>query len=279
MMNSIRPCAVNGRFYPNGNELTALLKEITLKEMPKFLPPQADERMTGGIVPHAAYFYSGYQAVHFFNRIKYSREPIETFVIIHPSHHYSNPSLALSPHHYWDSPSGLIPLDTELAACLQLPANEQVHLYEHSAEVMLPMLQHFVPYSFKILPVAMCNQQFDNALSLAEKLHIAANRLSRSIMIIASSDFSHFVSPDKGQKLDDLVINEILSMHTANVEKVVHKNRISVCGYGPIMCLMEYSKLSSRNPKGLVLRRGHSGEVHKSSEVVDYISIAMFNQD
>jgi AmmeMemoRadiSam system protein B len=146
---------------------------------------------------------------------------------------------------------------------------------EHSSEVMLPMLQYFFDYSFQIVPITLSNQSFKNAKSLAFKIKETAQKLNRKILLIASSDFSHFLSPEKGKEMDDIVLRNILLLDSAEIEKVVRNKNISVCGYGPIMTLIEYSKLLSDKPKAEILKRGHSGEIIPSSEVVDYISILL----
>ena len=94
--------------------------------------------------------------------------------------------------------------------------------------------------------------------------------------MIYPSDFSHFLHPDKGKVLDDLVLDKILKFESESVQNVVRKNNISVCGYGPIMALMEYSKLVNTNPQNIIISRGHSGEVIPSNEVVDYVSILFY---
>ena len=90
---------------------------------------------------------------------------------------------------------------------------------------------------------------------------------------MASSDFSHFLSPEKGKEKDEHVLRNIFLLDSPAIEKVVNDERISVCGYGPIMTLIEYSKLVSEKPKVDILKMGHSGEIIPSSEVVDYVSI------
>ncbi len=62
----------------------------------------------------------------------------------------------------------------------------------------------------------------------------------------------------------------------ASVERTVIENRVSVCGYGPIMSLMEYARFLSPEYKIKILARGHSGEVTPSPEVVDYISLIAY---
>jgi AmmeMemoRadiSam system protein B len=76
--------------------------------------------------------------------------------------------------------------------------------------------------------------------------------------------------------MDEMVIDHILQRNAPGVEQAVKENQISVCGYGPIMALMEYARSQSPNYKIEILARGHSGEVSPSPEVVDYISLITY---
>jgi AmmeMemoRadiSam system protein B len=96
-------------------------------------------------------------------------------------------------------------------------------------------------------------------------------------MIIASSDFSHFETPAEGERKDDMVLEQIKNQDTEKLYDTVIKNRISVCGYGPIMTLIEYSRLVSDRPRSSILARGHSGKTRPSDSVVDYITILFYN--
>ena len=138
---------------------------------------------------------------------------------------------------------------------------------------MLPFLQYFLDYEFKIAPITLSSQTYKNARFLAERLKEAAMLLDRRLLFIASSDFSHFLSPEEGREQDAFVLENIITLDSQLIEKVIHKKKISVCGYGPIMTLIEYSKLVSSNPKVDILKIGHSGEIIPSHEVVDYVSI------
>jgi len=97
--------------------------------------------------------------------------------------------------------------------------------------------------------------------------------LKKKILIIASSDFSHYVHPEEGKKKDDLVLHEILNLNAEKVYHTIQNHQISVCGYGPIMTLIEYAKRISDNPFAEVIRRGNSGDIIPSSEVVNYVTI------
>ena len=50
-----------------------------------------------------------------------------------------------------------------------------------------------------------------------------------------------------------------------------------MCGYGPAACLSEFALTASESPKAELLKFGHSGEVHHSTEVVDYASILVYD--
>jgi MEMO1 family protein len=126
-------------------------------------------------------------------------------------------------------------LDREFIEYMSIPQVEESHRYEHSGEVILPFLQLFLSGNFRIVPVSMLNQDPEQALLLAEKITEAAGRLGRRILVLASSDFSHFVSPEHGAATDRKVIDTILTMDADAVFNVVQKTRASVCGYGPIM--------------------------------------------
>ena len=72
------------------------------------------------------------------------------------------------------------------------------------------------------------------------------------------------------------MVDSILQRDAPGVEKAVIENRVTVCGYGPIMILMEYARSQDKRYKIEILARGHSGEVVPSREVVDYISLMAY---
>ena len=148
--------------------------------------------------------------------------------------------------------------------------------HEHSGEVQIPMLQHFMNSSFKIVMLTMNIQNPETAHLLAEKIFQAQKFTSRRILVLASCDFSHFEDVETGFKQDQFLIDQILEMNTEEMFNKVKKHNISACGYGPIMTLIEYSKKVAKKPKIELLRRGHSGEISHSDKVVDYASFLCF---
>lgn len=272
-----RQAAMAGKFYPSSkDELSFQLEKILEKEKKFINNSLSEKQIIGAVVPHAGYMYSAYQALHFFEIIKNSQQQFDTFIIINPNHTGYGSEIALDDNDYWETPFGKIEIDKDFYDFMDFSESEDAHRFEHSGEVMLPLLQYSLDYPFKIVPVTMSNQNPENALFIAQNIIKANNQLNKKICIIASSDFSHFVNPEKGKELDNYVIKEILQLNPGGVYKQVRDKNISVCGFGPIMTLIEYTKLTSNKPQVEILKIGHSGEVVPSKEVVDYVSMLVY---
>lgn len=273
----IRKATFAGRFYPaHKKELIKLYEKILLSEKSKIDYSLAEQKIIGAIVPHAGFMYSGYQAIHFFEILKNYSKKIDTIIIVNPNHTGYGDAISLDECFEWEGVLRSTLLDHEFMNALNFPKSEMAHKFEHSGEIMLPFLQYVLAYDFKILPITFSTQNSKNAQIIAEAIFQANQKLKKEILIIASSDFSHFVNPQKGVEQDNPVVQYIQSFDVKNIEREVNKNNLSICGFGPIMALIEYSKLVSPKPKTQILRRGHSGEVNPSPEVVHYLSMLFY---
>lgn len=273
----IRQPAVAGTFYPgNRAAIHTLIDQILAKESPEIDLSLSTKIIIGAVVPHAGYMYSAYQAIHFFEILKHSEQRFDTFFIINPNHTGYGANIALDENDLWETPLGKTEVDKEFYRFLNFSESSIAHKYEHSGEVMLPLLQQFISYPFKIVPITMSRQDTQSAKIIATSIFNANKILKRKICIIASSDFSHFVEPDKGKKLDRYVIDAILKLDSETIYREVRNRQITVCGFGPIMTLIEYAKLESEHPKAKILKIGNSGEVIPSDEVVDYASVLVY---
>jgi hypothetical protein len=272
-----RNATAEGRFYPSSREkVFDQIREIEqqAKYPVKDLQP---EYIYGGVLPHAGHVYSGYQTVPFFQLISRTGNLPGTFVILHPNHTGSGLPLAMDEADLWNNSIGDIPLDHEMAEAMDLPSSRLSHAHEHSAEVIIPFMQYYMmDHIFSIVPVCMMAQDLKSARHVAERIHSAAAETKKEVMVLASSDFSHYLSPSEGRKKDQIVIDQIMKKNTPGVADAVKKNHVTICGYGPIMALMEYAGMDDPGYRIEILARGHSGEVIPSPEVVDYISMVVF---
>lgn len=272
---NIRKPAVAGRFYPSDpDDLRDMIRLLENKS--SCTSPYgkiSDEKMVGSVVPHAGYIYSGMHASCFFRLIRSENIAFDTAVIIHPLHASWGGHAVSDDHDAWETPLGIVNLDQEFIREAGFPVSSRDHLTEHSAEVQVPFLQYYAASDFNIVPLGMKDQTPEEAANISGQLLKAERKLGRKILILASSDFSHYIDPTEGYRKDQLVLDMIMDMDPPAVYRVVHEANVSACGYGPIMCLMEYAKEKCGIPDITILSRGNSGEVHPAPEVVDYITI------
>jgi MEMO1 family protein len=273
----IRKPYVAGRFYPGTKkEIEEMLEQILEREKESIQYELAEKHIIGGVSPHAGYMFSAYQAVHLFELIRRSDKKYDTFVIVNPNHSGFGSEIALDSNDYWETPFGSVKIDKAMGEVMNLSVSSEAHRFEHSGEVMIPMLQYFLDYEFEILPVSVSKQTPDMAEAIAGQVFDANMELQKELFFIASSDFSHYVRPEIGEKMDQYVIDAILKLDKDSVYKQVKDKRISVCGYAPIMALIDYSLKSAKNPQVSMLKKGHSGEIIPGNEVVDYVSFLFY---
>jgi len=261
-------------FYPDsGHRIREILNDALEREKPGIDAIRFDGHIAGGVVPHAGLAYCAPQAVHFFEQHRRWGRPPDTVLIVHPNHGGQGPGLSVDGHRHWETPMGSLAVDIPFMESLGLPVSPRAQESEHSAEVILPYLQYFFSFNYRILAVNIRDQDAATAIDLANKIHRVSKHMNRKLLFIASSDFSHFLSPERAMERDSLVLQKILSRDTKGVHKVVTGEQITVCGYGPIMALMEYTRLLDPGYRVHVLRRGHSGEASPSDRVVSYVSL------
>jgi AmmeMemoRadiSam system protein B len=268
---------VAGSFYPGTKkEIDNLLDRIYSHEKPGIQISLSEKDLIGAVVPHAGYIFSAYEAVHVFDILSKSPVKYDTFFIINPNHTGYGQEIEVDSSENWQTPLGSVPLDKDFVDNLNLPVSDTAQMREHSAEVMVPFLQKWLSYSFKIVPICIMSQNPLTSGEIAEKIYKANQQFKKKIFIIASSDFSHYINPEIGREKDSLVLNELEKMDSQHLYDTVIRNRISVCGYGPIMTLIEYAKLVSSKPETKILARGNSGKTMPSSSVVDYVSVLFY---
>ena len=272
-----RQAAVEGRFYPSSkSRILAQIEEIDNEARYESESFEINQ-ILGAVLPHAGHLYSGHQTVPFFKLLRQHEIYPDTFVIVHPNHRGMGAPIAIDDSNVWVNAIGEVSTNLEFARAMELPFDNRAHAGEHSAEVIVPFIQYYLPdHPFSIVAVCMHDQSHKGAKLVAERIEKARKESGQYIMVLSSCDFSHFISPDIGVERDQFVVNEILSRSSAGVERAVRERKLSICGYGPIMALMEYAMALDAHYKVKILARGHSGEVFRSNEVVDYISMVLF---
>jgi AmmeMemoRadiSam system protein B len=227
------------------------------------------EKASGVVSPHAGYIYSGQIAAHAFSSI--SPDFSGTFIVIGPSHHGHLTSVSSIP---WETPLGIVDVDTEFIEALDIVIDEPSQKEEHSIEVQMPFIKYRFPRSH-VVPIMMGAQDPAHVAAVAEKIGAAHRLTKRDIRLIASSDFSHYV-PEAQAKDGDLYAIEALTRLDVNeFNRRIREKRVTACGYGPISVMASVCK-SMGAREGQLIRYGTSGDVTGDrNEVVGYAAFAV----
>ena len=293
-MHKLRRPAVAGQFYDgNDKNLRESIKKCFLDERgPGTLPhiSNGNKKLRGLVVPHAGYIYSGAIAAHSYNYLA-NNNFADSFIILGPNHTGMGSGVSVMTEGSWQTPLGTVTINEDLAKkiCKDIvDKDESAHAYEHSIEVQLPFLQFIAENKqFNFVPVCMAMQDFETSSEVGKIIADAIKNASGNVVIIASTDFSHagfnYMSmPPEGMRVDEyaekqdkLAIDQILKMNPQGLINTVHKNNISMCGYGPVAAMLTAAKILGAN-KAELLKYGTSYEVHPSTSCVGYGAIAIY---
>jgi MEMO1 family protein len=274
----IRKPAVAGLFYELDPESLRKQIEWCFKNQlgPGSTPEMGDERNIKGVIaPHAGYVYSGPVAAHSYHEIAEDGFP-ETFVILCPNHTGMGSGVSTMNQGSWETPLGLVDIDGEFADRMIkhaniIDSNPEAHLREHSAEVQLPFLQYLNP-NFEFVPVTMWMQDFETSTEIGNAIEKAASELGRDVVVIASTDFTHYQPQSVAHAQDMQIIDAIESMNEKLMMERVERLDVSMCGYGPVAATMVATKKMGATTCE-VLKYATSGDTTgDKSSVVAYAS-------
>ncbi|MBN2112399.1 AmmeMemoRadiSam system protein B, partial [Candidatus Woesearchaeota archaeon] len=184
----------------------------------------------------------------------------------------------------WQTPLGIAKNDSEfgkkLAENSGIEINEESHAEEHSIEVQIPFLQ-FTCAKFRFSPVMISHDlSFKEA---AESIRKTAEQLKREIVVVASSDFTHYgpaygyVPFTKDAKknmyaLDNGAIELIKKLDSGKYMDYVNSKQATICGQMPIAVLLETIRAKAK--KARLMKYYTSGDVTGDySNAVGYASI------
>ena len=273
MAVSEREPAVAGRFYPADPRRLE-------QEVARYLagsqaaPEQAKpRRVIAVIAPHAGYVFSGAIAGETYARV----EVPERAVVLNPNHTGMGSPRSIWSAGVWRLPGGSVPVDEPLAAHIRQEAkledDRRAHLHEHSGEVQLPFLRARRP-EVRVVPICLSNLSLKACHSLGEGLARAVQQAAgdaRDILLVASTDMSHFVSAEEARRLDMMALERVEKLDPDGLYEVVTENDISMCGFIPTTVVLVAARSLGANHVDLV-RYGNSGETSGDyARVVGYV--------
>ena len=232
----IRNPAVAGQFYPaSASQLKTMIEELVGGKAVK-------EEVIGVVSPHAGYVYSGPVAAAVMSRIQLK----DTAIIMGPNHTGRGKPLSIMTEGAWSTPLGEVKIDSELGGRLlarssYLQEDSAAHQFEHSLEVQVPFLQYFKS-DIKIVPIVFSFATGSVYRQIGRDIARVIKDLKREVVIIASSDMTHYEPQESAQRKDNQAIEAILELNEDKLLARIEELDITMCGYAPTVSLISAAK-------------------------------------
>jgi AmmeMemoRadiSam system protein B len=228
----IRKPAVSGMFYAgNAKELEDQIKWCYKHELGPGAIPRVNSKglreIVAVVAPHAGYYYSGPIAAHAYKELA-DDGVFDTAVILGPNHTGYGYPVSLWSGGSWNTPLGEVEINRDLVQRLSaegIKADEAAHIYEHSIEVQLPWLQHLYQ-KVRIVPISMLTQDMETARVVGKAISQAGDNL----IIIASSDFTHYEPYSVAMEKDSSVIEAIVALDEEALYERCENLNCTMCG-------------------------------------------------
>jgi AmmeMemoRadiSam system protein B len=265
----VRQPAVAGQFYASDKEEL----RNTVKRYLVF--PERKRPARGVMVPHAGYMYSGKTAGVVYGSVEFP--PL--VLMLGPNHTGLGAPVSVYAEGAWRTPLGEVGVDEALAAallaaCPEAEADTLAHQREHSLEVQVPFLQVLLP-SLRMLPVVVGTPDFGDLKALGRAVAEVVRQSEEPVMILISSDMTHFESAESARAKDRYALDALESLDAEALHRVVQERRITMCGVAPATAaLVALRELGAR--KGELLDYTNSGDVSGDyRSVVAYAGMVM----
>jgi len=265
-----REAAVAGRFYPGDADT---LRRVVASLTGDLTAPKISA--TGIVVPHAGYAYSGKTVGSVISCI----QPARRFVLLGPNHTGEGAALALAPEGKWCTPLGTVEVDGEMNRTLlaldpDLAEDARAHNREHSVEVQLPFLQLLQP-GFTFSAICVGTSDYPALEALGHVLARMVRSSSEPVLLVTSSDMTHYESADVARSLDTLAIDRMTAVDPRGLHRTVTERGITMCGFAPaVSMLVACRDLGAAS--GRLIHYTNSGEASGDyDQVVGYAGIVI----
>jgi len=270
----VREPAVAGQFYPAyKNELSSILDG--------FLSSTKKQNIQGEIIgllsPHAGYVFSAQTAAWVYKQIK--GKNIDTVILVGSSHNFPVKGAAVWSGGDFATPLGNIEIDEEIVNKLIgeasfIKADNTAHYPEHSLEVQLPFLQKTLK-NFKIVPILINDETY--SLKTAEAIANAVK--GKRVLLVASSDMTHYPDKENAEKIDSDILkiiekfdtNELLKGDAKWMSQGIPNLSCTLCGLPAVITVMTAAKiLGADTAKTIHYSNSATSRYGDSNRVVGY---------
>ncbi|MDM8544436.1 AmmeMemoRadiSam system protein B [Desulfococcaceae bacterium HSG9] len=280
-----RKALFSGSWYPgNASECERQIKAFIKETQPVI----SDRQLTGGIVPHAGWFFSGEIACNVIHQLK-SDDPPDVLIVF-GMHLHSGSSNYIMTQDAWETPFGTIEIESQLAGVLANKFSFEIETAEHfhqdnTIELQLPFIKYFFPDA-KIVPIGVPPN--DTAVKIGRAAAVTASELGLKTKVIGSTDLTHyganygFTSHGTGSQAVEWVRNEndrgiidaMLAMDSSQVIREARENQNSCCSGAVAATLAAAKQLGAE--KAEMNAYATSYDKSPGDSFVGYVGIVLF---
>ncbi len=275
-MLDVRPSPIAGTWYDDHPQRLAAAVDAYLNAAD--LPPLGG-RVTGLMAPHAGHRYSGAVAGYAFAAVRGMTPNL--VAVISPMHHpYGQPALTTA-HQAYGTPLGIIPVAAEAVAQVSDGLRQRTGFgltpvsndSEHALEIELPFLQRALAGEFQLVPIMLRAQDADTARALGAALADALR--GRDVLLVASTDLSHYHAQQEAQRLDGAILEAVAAFDPQRLYAAALAGQGEACGLGALAAVMWASRALGAQ-RAQVLRHATSGDVTGDTSAVVGYAAAVF---
>jgi len=266
----VRKPVASGNFYPGS-------KSLLEDAMKNYIPDSGNKKKVIGLVsPHAGYIFSGACAGKGFGAIH-----VPGVVVILGVNHYGvGHPYAVDGHDTWKTPLGEAEIHKELREKLVTDSkifavDPNASIKEHSLEVQVPFVQYLNPEA-KILPITIAGGDLQKLLDAGKEIAALVKDTPDDILLVASTDMSHYISESRAREKDKMAIDKILKLDPEGLYNTVAMERISMCGAAPTSIMLS-AALELGAQEAEVIDYTNSGRIMGDYQrVVAYLSMLIY---
>jgi len=263
----VRRSVIAGTWYPGDPRTLRAMVDDLLGQVPT---QTIEGDLVGLVSPHAGYVYSGQVAAYAYALLR--GRSFSHVAVVSPVHRVYPGRFGVTVHDCYETPLGPVPVDGELLEALA----HDVHVdrvsedKEHSLEIQLPFLQTVLG-QFSLLPIMMGDQDWRSCAELGRSLARIIQASRDPVLLVASTDLSHFHPYEEAVRLD----RKVTDLISAYRPEALIAGRLEACGIGPVAAVMVAAESLGAN-KAVVLKYMNSGDVTGDrSSVVGYAAAAL----
>ncbi len=277
---------------PDGpRERTDTMNDVSLQFIeyrgdPKELAAKVDRYLAGArqevlpddpaalVVPHAGYIYSAPVAAYAYGAVK--GKSYDTVVVVGPSHRLPFRGISVWEGDDFETPLGRIPIDKALtreilAADREIAVRDEAHRQEHSVEVQLPFLQRVLPKFSLVMAVV---GGWSPSASEAFVATLLKNMKKKKILLVASSDLSHYHDYATARKMDAEAVELVRRMDFRGLLDANREGKCELCGLMPVVLAMDLAKRAGYGRVELLHAASSGDTAGPKDQVVGYAAMA-----